>query len=384
LERTSSTWRLAAIWLVGVVVLTALIPCQKLRAQQTRDATIDRVRVSDDGTHFVRGPNAERFVVWGVNYDHDRGGRLLEDYWRDEWPTVVEDFGEIKALGANTVRVHLQLGKFMEAADRPNARNLARLADLVQLAEKNGLYLDVTGLGCYHKRDVPGWYDALAEAERWRVQARFWSAVAEVCRASPAIFCYDLMNEPVLPGEKRETEWLVGAFGDKHFVQRIALDLAGRTRADVGKAWVADLTAAIRHIDDRHLITVGVIPWSYEFKGANPLFYSPEVGGPLDFVSVHFYPKKNDVAGALAALRVYELGKPLVVEEFFPLRCSVDEARQFIDGSRSFVDGWISFYWGETLEENRRGKEIQHAIMAEWLEYFQSQAKYAARNHNSN
>jgi hypothetical protein len=105
------------------------------------------------------------------------------------------------------------------------------------------------------------------------------------------------------------------------------------------------------------------------------LFYSPEVGGPLDFVSVHFYPKTGDVAGALAALRVYEIGKPLVVEEIFPLRCSVDEARQFIDGSRSFADGWISFYWGETLEENRRAKEIQNAIMVQWLEYFRVQAK---------
>jgi hypothetical protein len=29
------------------------------------------------------------------------------------------------------------------------------------------------------------------------------------------------------------------------------------------------------------------------------------------------------VAGSLEALRVYELGKPLVVEEFFPLKCSI-------------------------------------------------------------
>jgi hypothetical protein len=29
--------------------------------------------------------------VWGVNYDHDskgENGRLLEDYWSDEWETV--------------------------------------------------------------------------------------------------------------------------------------------------------------------------------------------------------------------------------------------------------------------------------------------------------
>jgi hypothetical protein len=348
-------------------------------AQHAVAPGLEQVRVSDDGTHFVRGPAAERFVVWGVNYDRDRDGKLLEDYWENEWQTVVSDFREIKELGANTVRVHLQLGEFMDAADRPNAANLARLADLVRLSEQTGLYLDITGLGCYHKRDVPPWYDKLTEADRWKVQGRFWQAVAEVCRASPAIFCYDLMNEPVVPGEKPATDWLAAGFSGKHFVQRIALDLTGRTQTEVAKSWIAELTAAIRRVDDRHMITVGVIPWAYEFKNAKPLFYSPEVGGPLDFVSVHFYPKSNDIPAALAALRVYEVGKPLVVEEFFPLRCSVEEAGQFIDGSRNHADGWISFYWGETLEENRRGKAIQNAIMARWLEYFQTQAKEIQR-----
>jgi hypothetical protein len=354
-----------------------LVSCagQLALAESTDNPALELIRVSDDGAHFVRGPAAERFIVWGVNYDHDRDGRLLEDYWHESWQTVAEDFAEIKALGANTVRVHLQLGKFMDAADQPSAANLARLADLVQLAEETGLYLDITGLGCYHRRDVPAWYDALGEAERWKVQARFWQAVAKACRESAAIFCYDLMNEPILPGEKRETDWLAGAFGDKHFVQRISLDLAGRTRSDVAKSWVNELTSAIRGVDDRHLITIGVIPWAHVFKGARPLFHSPEVGAALDFVSVHFYPKKNDVAGALEALRVYEVGKPLVVEEIFPLQCSIEEADQFIEASREFTDGWISFYWGETIEENRRGKEIQNAIMAEWLEYFQSRSK---------
>ncbi|HEY3392603.1 MAG TPA: hypothetical protein VGK58_07840, partial [Lacipirellulaceae bacterium] len=145
----------------------------------------------------------------------------------------------------------------------------------------------------------------------------------------------------------------------------------------------AELTSAIRQIDDRHMITVGVIPWAYVFKGAKPLFCSPEVGGPLDFVSVHFYPKQNDVAGALAALRVYEVGKPLVVEEIFPLQCSVEEAAKFIDGSRDHVDGWISFYWGETIEEHRGGKKMQNALMAQWLEYFQSQRSMMISPHGA-
>ena len=366
--------------LVFIGILQATIVAFVSTGRCDERASLPLIRVSDDKTHFVEANTGKRFVIWGVNYDHDDAGRLLEDYWDQEWATVVEDFREIKALGANVVRIHLQLPKFMDTAEQPNAANLARLGKLVKLAEETGLYLDLTGLGCYHKQDVPKWYDDLEEAARWEVQARFWQAVANVCRESPAIFCYDLMNEPILAGEKKETEWLSGELGGKYFVQRITLDLAGRTRLEVARDWVKKLTTAIRKVDDRHLVTVGVIPWAHVFKGAKPLFYAPEVGGPLDFVSVHFYPKKGDVAGSLAALAVYEVGKPLVIEEIFPLGCSIEEADAFIEGSKKHADGWISFYWGKTIEQNKAAGDIKGAIVAEWLRYFQSHSPHRPKN----
>jgi hypothetical protein len=339
--------------------------------------SLERIRPSDNATHFVGATTGKRFVVWGVNYDHDDSGRLLEDYWDDEWQTVVEDFGEMKALGANVVRVHLQLPKFMESALRANDANLARLTKLVRLADETGLYLDLTGLGCYHRNDVPEWYDALDESARWEVQQRFWQAVARVCRDHPAIFCYDLMNEPILPGEQKETEWLTGELGGKYFVQRISLDLAGRTRTEVARAWVGRLTSAIRQTDDRAMITVGVIPWANVFKGAKPVFYAPSVDDPLDFASVHFYPKKGDVEGSLEALAVYDVGKPLLVEEIFPLHCSRDEVDHFIDGSRECADGWISFYWGKTIEEYEQAGDLKGAMMGQWLRYFRAHSPVA-------
>lgn len=47
---------------------------------------------------------------------------------------------------------------------------------MLALAEETGLYLDVTGLGCYRKSDTPAWYDALDEAARWQAQAKFWAS----------------------------------------------------------------------------------------------------------------------------------------------------------------------------------------------------------------
>ncbi len=336
------------------------------------ESKMELIRPSDDGSGFVRVESGEKFLAWGFNYDHDDPGRLLEDYWHEEWATVVEDFKEIKALGANVVRIHPQTAKFMQTPTEPNQTSLKQLARLVELAEQTGLYLDITGLGCYHKKDVPEWYDAMDAAARWDVQARFWEAVAKTCAGSPAIFCYDLMNEPILPGDnKAETEWLAGEFGGKNFVQRITLDLAGRTREQVAKAWVDKLVAAIRKHDKKHMITVGVIPWAHVWPNAKPFFYSKQVGENLDFASVHFYPKTGEVEKALKALAVYNVGKPLVIEETSPLWCGQEDFRRFFDGSREIADGWIGFYWGTTIDEYARRKDdIAAGIMKDWLEFF--------------
>ncbi len=327
---------------------------------------------SQDNTHFVGATTGKRFVVWGVNYDRDDSGRLLEDYWEKEWGTVVEDFKEIQALGANIVRVHLQLAKFMDAADHANQENLERLGMLVRLAEETGLYLDVTGLGCYHKQDVPVWYDKLDEAGRWDAQEHFWKAVASMCKDNPAVFCYDLMNEPVFAGDHKDNEWLAAPLGNKYFVQRITRDLRGRSGEEVAKQWVKKLTDAIRKVDDRHMITVGVIPWAQVFKEAKPVFYAPGVGDPLDFVSVHLYPKAKKLDDDLAALMVYEIGKPLVIEEIFPLGCSIEEIETFIDKSATHCDGWVSFYWGKTIGEYEKEKDIKSALLAKWLRVFRA------------
>lgn len=350
-----------------IAALVALL----VSTQPAAPDKLDWIRPSDDNTHFVLEGSNEPIVMWGFNYDRDDSGRLLEDYWVDEWDAVAEDFQEMKAMGANVVRVHLQTGQFMKSPSEANEANLARLGELVKLAERTGLYLDITGLGCYHKQDVPKWYDALEESARWDVQAEFWKAVAQVCKDSPAIFCYDLMNEPVISGDDGEKSWLAGEpLGGKYFVQRINLDAKGRSSKEIAQAWIERLTSAIRSVDQRHMITVGVIPWARTFKGAKPLFHDPEVGESLDFVSVHFYPKTDELEDDLNALKVYEVGKPLVIEEIFPLSASPEETAAFIDRSRPFVDGWISFYWGRTIDEYEKSGVMKGALIAAWLRKF--------------
>jgi len=334
----------------------------------------ERVGVSADGRGFVLA-GGRAFVPWGFNYDHDADGRLIEDYWADEWPTVEGDFAEMKQLGANVVRVHLQLGRFMDSPTEPNQAALGRLGRLLALAERTGLYLDLTGLGCYHKKDVPPWYDALPEPRRWDVQARFWEAVAQRCAASPAVFCYDLMNEPVVPGGGgKRTDWLGPDFAGKHFVQFVALELGGRSRPAVARQWVRHLAAAIRRHDGRGLITVGLVPWSLDRPGLTSGFVPREIAGELDFVCVHIYPERDKLDDAMATLRGFAVGKPVVIEETFPLRCGTDQLAEFVERSRTVAAGWVGFYWGRTPQEYRPPKTIAEAIMLNWLEYFERTA----------
>lgn len=338
---------------------------------------LEWIRLSEDNRSFVLDNPQRRFVPWGFNYDHDGNGQLIEDYWDNEWATVQEDFREMKELGANVVRIHLQFGKFMEAPDRANEHSLERLEKLIGLAERTGLYLDLTGLGCYHKKDVPGWYDRLDEKQRWNAQARFWSAVAARCAESPAIFCYDLMNEPVVPGgDKARDDWLGPAFAGKHFVQFISLSAAGRPRHEIAKKWIGHLVAAIRKHDRRHLVTVGLVPWSLDRPGLTSGFVPEKVTGDLDFIAVHIYPEKGKVDEAIETLKGFAaVGKPVVIEEIFPLKCSAKELGHFIDKSGEYATGWIGFYWGKKPAEYRQSKTFRDAIVLSWLELFQEKQR---------
>jgi hypothetical protein len=337
------------------------------------------IEVSADKRGFVLAGAKTPFTPWGFNYDHDERGRLLEDYWEEEWPLIEEHFAQMKELGANVVRVHLQTGKFLESADQPNEQALARLAKLLDLATREGLYLDLTGLGCYHKQDVPAWYDALSEQGRWDAQARFWEAVAERCSNSPAVFCYDLMNEPVVPGGRRkEGDWLGPPFAGKYFVQCISLDQRDRPRVQIAEQWVRRLSSAIRKHDRRHLITVGMVDWSLDRPGLTSGFVPAKIAPELDFVCVHLYPERGKLDEALATLGGFSVGKPVVIEETFPLKCSPDELDQFVDASKDRARGWISFYWGKSPERLRVSNELGDALLLDWLLHFQRRAKRLA------
>lgn len=360
-----------------VLILLGLLPAISVAQAPSLEKKLSFIEVAKDNSGFVFKDDGKRFVPWGFNYDHDEEGRLIEDYWDQEWPKVEADFAEMKELGANVVRLHIQFGKFMEAEDKPNEKSLAQLHKLLLLAEKTGLYLDLTGLGCYHKQDVPAWYDDLDEAGRWKAQAAFWRAVAKTCAGSPAIFCYDLMNEPVVPGGKRkDKDWLGPPFAGKHFVQVITLDQAGRQRPEIAKTWTKQLVAAVREVDQRHLVTIGLVDWSLDRPGLTSGFVPEKIAPELDFLCIHLYPQKGKLDEDLETLKGFaKVGKPVIIEETFPLKAPLDEFEKFLFASREHAHGWVGFYWGKTPAELRQGKTINDAIVLSWLDWFVKNGK---------
>jgi hypothetical protein len=285
----------------------------------------------------------ERFRIWGFNYGLGKRYPILAYF---DHPTerrlqrVVADIREARRLGANTLRVYLEIKAFMKGPHQPNRQALAALAALLDRAEQLHVYLDLTGNIVW--RAAPAWYDALPEQARWAVQARFWRAVARTAQGSPAVLVYELTSEPVIADAE---DWYCGSIDGYTFVQRIVRETSGRDRSLLARRWIRLLTRSIRQHDRRHLIGLGLLPFGGAFGAAN-------VADLLDVLLLHAYPEKGREIEALSHVRDFAAqGKPVVLGETAPLLGTPDTWRAFLSGSRGFVDGFLFFYDGRAPEE---------------------------------
>ena len=91
-------------------------------------------------------------------------------------------------------------------------------------------------------------------------------------------------------------------------------------------------------------------------------------------MAVHLYPKSGKLDEAIETLRGFDVGKPIVIEEMFPLGCTIAELDDFVTRSQPPAAGWIGFYWGKRPDEYGNAT-IADAITKSWLEYFVRRAK---------
>jgi hypothetical protein len=324
-------------------------------------AAIEHVRLAPDGNGFQLHPSAARYVPWGHNYSSvDVLERMEKDPAR-----IQREFAEMKAAGTTVVRIHPEMPRLMTAPETMNPKALDHLKALLQVAEKVGIHVQITGLACYKIKDRMAWYDALNEQERWKTQAFFWASIARSCAHSPAVFAYDLVNEPSAAGTQKEG-WYMGKMGDVEFCQRLTLEPGTRSHDDIMSEWTKRMVAAIREHDRQHLITLGMLPFPGAYQKA---------AGHLDFVSPHLYPKTGKVEEELVLLGKFAWGKPIVIGETFPLSCGVEDLRTFLLRSRGTAHGWMGHWPDESptvlADMKKTGKATIHsAIWLSWVELF--------------
>ena len=59
------------------------------------------------------------------------------------------------------------------------------------------------------------------------------------------------------------------------------------------------------------------------------------------------YPKAGKINEELDTLAGFAVGKPVLIEETFPLACSLRELEDFIEESKKHAAGWIRLLLGE-------------------------------------
>jgi Cellulase (glycosyl hydrolase family 5) len=301
-------------------------------------------RITANGSDLTAG--GRPFVSFGFNYAFGHTYPTLRYFdrpTRARLRVVRREFGEARRMGANTLRVFLEIGQFMDDRHTPRAQALDAYERLLRMAERNGLYLDVAGNLSWRpwKRDV--WYDRLSERSRWRTQARFWRAVAQRSRRYDSVLCYELTSEPLVGPS---SSWYVGRFGGLDFGQFVARSLGGRTPDAVARAWTRRMRAAIRSHDRRHLVTIGLLPYtSGSFGPAN-------VADLLDLLTLHEYPRPNEAEASVDLVRQFAAaGKPVILGETFQLPGDPATQEEFLNAARPYLDGFLGFYDGREPSE---------------------------------
>jgi Cellulase (glycosyl hydrolase family 5) len=256
---------------------------------------------------------------------------------------VRTDFSKARRLGANTIRVFLELPVFMSGPHHVRQAQLEALGRVITAAEHRRLYVDITGAVDWHVQPSTDWYDELTESRRWGAEERFWRAVARVTRPSNAVLLYELASEPATCDAGA---WRAAEMEGHWFVHCITRWFDGRDPYSLAREWTRRLRAAIRSEDRRHLIGVGLLPlrdWPFDPRNIADL---------LDVVVLHEYPAHGELAKSTDLVRYFASHRrPLILGETFKLLCDRTAFEEFLVESSPWLDGALSFFDGRAPAE---------------------------------
>jgi endo-1,4-beta-mannosidase len=376
----------------------------------TNRPSMELIAVAPDGQGFVETDSGRPYIPFGTNYYDPHTGWAPKLWRRFDAEKVRQHFRVMSGMGVNCARVFLTAGIFQPTAEKIEEQALTKLDKLIEIARESGVRLILTGPD--HWEGVPDYWkpDRFAGHAALQVLERFWTVVAQRYRGEPAIFAWDLLNEPHIPWfveqwREKWNVWLESTYGNREALKAAWCNelteadewgnvAVPENRPDSGNPrlrdwqhfrehladeWVRRQVEAIRRVDTTHLITVGYIQWSYPLvRSGNPNRYA--AFNPrrqtrwLDFVTIHFYPTlgspfqseenwQKNIDYLQGVLAYCHTGKPVVLGEFgwygggapqhHPYLSEQQQARwisEEIEASRSLADGWLSWPFADTPE----------------------------------
>jgi hypothetical protein len=300
-------------------------------------AALAMPRISVHGNRLYAGSRPWR--AWGMNWgvgDHAPVVAYFNSPTAANLAALSAELRTARSIGANSMRIYLQLAQVMATPARPRQRTLTALERLLALAQHDRIYLDITGDLVWQPSRAPGWYARMPPAARWQVQARFWKAVAHTAATSPAVLCYELTSEPIVaptPG------YYYGRIGHWWFVQSIATQ-HGPDANGLAKSWTRLLANAVRSQDDRP-VSIGLLPLTTgPFAPAN-------IAGLLDMLIVHQYPTTGQAPAAVSVIRSFAaFHEPVLLGETFMLTDDIPTQHAFLSGAARYLAGSFEFFDG--------------------------------------
>lgn len=319
-------------------------------------------RISAHGDRLYAG--AKPWRAWGMNWgvgDHAPVIAYFDHPTAANLGVLQTELGRARAMGANSMRIYLELGQVMATPTRPRDQTLVALKRLLALAQQDRVYLDITGDLVWRPSRAPRWYGRMSWQARWRVQANFWKFVARAAAGSPAVLCYELTSEPTVAPT---SGYYYGQIGNWWFVQSVAT--ATGTRANsLARSWTRMMATAVRSQDDRP-VTIGLLPVT-----GGP-FAPSNIADLLDMLVVHEYPTTGQAPAASSLIRLFATWrKPVLIGETFLLDDDAATQDAFLNGVASFVVGALEFFDGRDPRAIEP-RTIYDAVYRQSLEQFMS------------
>ncbi|MDO3695412.1 glycoside hydrolase family 2 TIM barrel-domain containing protein [Wenyingzhuangia sp. chi5] len=181
---------------------------------------------------------------------------------------INQDFNIIQKAGLNTIRIFIQYEDFGKSEVKPE--KLEKLTSVLNLAQKNHLKVIITLFDFY------GDYQVLD----WTLNNQHATKIINHCKEHPALFAWDIKNEPNLDFESRGKEKVL--------------------------AWLKQMIYRVKTIDKKHPVTIG---WSNTKSATN-------LKDMVDFVSFHYYENLDQLEKAYLQLKKEIPNKEIVLGEY--------------------------------------------------------------------